>query len=83
MICTSIMSLKQNDSTYSGFYQMLYGHIIVWTYGIFLSLKHEVVICNEKVIIFVICLDITNFNVEIFSDVLVQKWWARHNMKPI
>jgi hypothetical protein len=26
-------------------------------------LKHEVVICNEKIIIFVICLDVINFNV--------------------
>jgi hypothetical protein len=76
MISTSIMSLK-NDSSYLSFYQMLYGQIIVSIDGIFLSLKHEVVICNEKIIIFVICLDVTNFNVEKidsrFVDVLVQK----------
>jgi hypothetical protein len=51
---------------------------VVWTHHClniwdFLSLKHEVVICNEKVIIFVICLDVTNFNVEIFSWCLSTK----------
>jgi hypothetical protein len=52
MIKTSIMSLKQNDSTYSNFYQMLYGEIIFWTGGVFLSLRREIVTCNEKIIIF-------------------------------
>jgi hypothetical protein len=50
-------------------------------------LKHEVVICNKKIIIFVICLDVTNFNVDKidsrFVDVSVRKCGAHHNMKSI